>query len=63
MLLQHGGNLRYAWNKLVEFANLVNEETKVFPTKKELRAKLKDIQKENDFLKISHSQPLQNTKR
>jgi putative transposase len=61
VLLQHGGNLRYAWNKLVEFSNAVNKETKVFPTKKELRAKLKDIQKENDFLKISHSQPLQNT--
>jgi putative transposase len=61
MLHQHGGNLRYAWNKLVEFSNLTNENTKVFPTKKELRAKLKDIQKENGFLNISHSQPLQNT--
>jgi len=61
VLQQHGGNLRYAWNKLVEFANEQNGSLKKFPSKKELREQLKVIQKENDFLKISHSQPLQST--
>ena len=60
MLHQHGGNLRFAWNKLVEFANEKYKTTKFFPIKIELRAKLKEIQKDNSFLKISHSQPIQN---
>ena len=59
VLHKHGGNLRFAWNKLVEFANDRNKLNNKFPTKKELREKLKNIQKENEFLKISHSQPLQ----
>jgi putative transposase len=60
VLNQHGGNLRFAWNQLIEFANAKNKENKRFPSKKELRTKLKEIQKENDFLKVSHSQPIQN---
>ena len=59
VLAKHGGNLRFAWNKLLEFANDFKELNKKFPSKIELRSQLKIIQKENDFLKRSHSQPIQ----
>lgn len=59
VLTQHGGNLRFTWNKLVEFANEQNKLNGKFPNKKELREKLKTIQQDNEFLKVSHSQPMQ----
>jgi putative transposase len=59
MLFQHGGNTRFLWNQLVQFSNDYNVEYKKFPTQSILQKEIINIKKQNDFLKISHSQPLQ----
>jgi putative transposase len=61
LLLQHGGNLRFLWNKLWEYANNFKKENDKFPTKKQLRTQLAFIKNNHDFLNISHSQPMQAT--
>ena len=58
-LKQHGGNVRFAWNKLVEFSNnwfCINNK---FPTRSELQKHLLTLKQNYPFLKLSHSQPLQ----
>jgi putative transposase len=61
LLLQHSGNLRFLWNKLWEYANNFKKENDRFPTKKQLRSQLALLKNNNDFLTISHSQPMQAT--
>lgn len=58
-LLQHGGNSRFTWNQLVNFSLEYNKLNKKFPTQSILQKEIIKIKTENDFLKISHSQPLQ----
>jgi len=59
ILKQHGGNSRFLWNQLVDFSKKYNEKHKKFPTQSELQREIINIKSKNDFLKISHSQPLQ----
>jgi putative transposase len=58
-LKQHGGNSRFIWNKLVNFSSLYNTENKKFPSQIILQKEIIRIKNENEFLKLSHSQPLQ----
>ena len=59
MLKQHGGNSRFIWNQLVNFSSEYNKLNNKFPTQSILQKEIIKIKSENDFLKISHSQPLQ----
>ena len=59
MLKQHGGNSRFTWNQLVNFSLEYNKEHKKFPSQVILQKEIIKIKENNDFLKISHSQPLQ----
>ena len=64
LLLQHVGNSRFMWNKLVEFNTKYKEENKKFPNQLILQKEVKKLKKEFDFTKLTHSQPLQiNAKR
>jgi len=58
-LKQHGGNSRFIWNQLVNFSSQYNTENKKFPSQGILQQEIIRIKKENEFLKLSHSQPLQ----
>jgi putative transposase len=58
-LKQHGGNSRFLWNQLVNFSSQYNAEYKNFPNQGILQKEIIKIKNENEFLKISHSQPLQ----
>jgi putative transposase len=58
-LKQHGGNSRFIWNQLVNFSSQYNTENKKFPSQGILQQEIVRIKKENEFLKLSHSQPLQ----
>lgn len=59
VLHQHGGNIRFVWNKLLDFANKQKEINKKYPNQSELQKKIIEIKNENDFLKQNHSQPVQ----
>lgn len=59
LLLQHGGNNRFLWNKLVSLDKEYKLETSKFLSQSELQRKIIELKSENDFLKITHSQPLQ----
>lgn len=59
MLQQHGGNRRFVWNKLIEFSENYKKEHTKYPTKKILRDQEKILRTKFDFIKISHSQPIQ----
>ena len=64
LLKQHGGNGRFLWNQLVSFSKDFNDQKGRFPTQSELQKQIVVLKEENDFLKTSHSQPLQiNAKR
>jgi len=59
VLVQHGGNVRFVWNKLLEFANNEKKENGKYPNQSVLQKKIVDLKAENDFVKLGHSQPLQ----
>lgn len=59
MLKQHGGNTRFVWNKLLEYANNAKESTGKYPSWGVLAKYIIQLKSENDFVKISHSQPIQ----
>ncbi len=59
VLIQHGGNIRFVWNKLLEFANNQKKDTGKYPNQSTLQKKIIDLKAENDFVKQGHSQPLQ----
>jgi len=61
MLLQHGGNTRFTWNKLLEFQNNYHKKSNKYPNQSLLQKKVIELKKEFDFLKLSHSQPIQVT--
>lgn len=60
LLAQHGGLIRTAWNKLNDYSYKFNEDNQRFPNKKEMITKLNSLKVEFPFLKVAHSQPLQN---
>jgi len=63
-LLQHIGNNRFLWNKLVEFNKKYKEINNTIPNRCILQKEIVNIKKEHEFVKLSHSQPLQiNAKR
>ncbi len=59
MLKQHGGNVRFVWNKLLDYSNKQHEITNKFPTQSELQKYIIELKKNNEFIKLSHSQPIQ----
>jgi putative transposase len=59
MLRQHGGNVRFVWNKLLDYSNTVKKNSGKYPTQSELQKHILVLKKANDFLRISHSQPIQ----
>ncbi len=59
MLLQHGGNVRFVWNKLWNFALDYKKENLKFPNQSQLQKQIIILKQEYDFLKIGHSQPIQ----
>jgi putative transposase len=59
MLKQHGGNSRFVWNKLLEFSNDLKKGTDKYPTQSQLQKQIIQIKTLNDFVKLSHSQPIQ----
>jgi len=61
MLKQHGGNTRFTWNKLLEWANDQRTKNNRFPNCKEIRNFLSQLKKNNEFIKVTYSQPLQTT--
>ena len=59
MLKQHGGNSRFVWNKLLEYSNNAKKVTNKFPTQSQFQKRIIELKSENEFVKISHSQPIQ----
>jgi putative transposase len=59
MLKQHGGNSRYVWNKLLEYSNNIKKSSDKYPNQSSLQKHIIKLKSENDFIKISHSQPIQ----
>ena len=59
MLKQHGGNSRFIWNKLLEYSNNTRKSTGKVPTQSQFQKYIIQLKAENDFIKISHSQPIQ----
>ena len=59
ILKQHGGNSRFVWNKLLEYSNNTRENTGRYPSWCNLAKHILQLKVENDFIKISHSQPIQ----
>ena len=59
LLLQHTGNTRFLHNKLVEFSKDEQSENNKFPTDGRLKKEIISIKNQNDFLKLTYSQPLQ----
>jgi len=59
MLQQHGGNRRFVWNNLIEYSRIFHQQHNKYPSKKQLRAQEKVLKQQFDFVKISHSQPIQ----
>jgi putative transposase len=59
MLKQHGGNSRFVWNKLLEYAEEVKKNTGKYPSQSVLQTKIIQIKASNEFIKISYSQPIQ----
>ena len=58
-LKQHGGNVRFVWNKLLDFSNKKQESSKSFPTQVELQKYIIQLKKQYGFIKLSYSQPIQ----
>ena len=59
MLKQHGGNVRFVWNKLLEYSNSQKQLTGKYPSQNDLQKHILTLKTQNEFIKISHSQPLQ----
>lgn len=59
MLRQHGGNVRFVWNKILDYSNTIKKSSGKYPTQSELQKYILVLKETNDFLKISHSQPIQ----
>jgi putative transposase len=59
ILRQHGGTVRFVWNKLVEFSKEYKEKNGKFPTQGILQKEIVKIKLANDFVKLPHSQPIQ----
>ena len=59
VLKQHGGNSRFVWNKLLEYSNNTKKNTDKYPIQSQLQKYIIQLKSENDFIKISHSQPIQ----
>ena len=59
MLKQHGGNTRFVWNKLLDYSNNQYKINNKFPTQTQLQKHIIELKKQYDFIKISHSQPIQ----
>ena len=59
MLKQHGGNSRFVWNKLLEHSNNTRKTTNKIPNQSQFQKYIIQLKAENDFIKISHSQPIQ----
>ena len=59
MLKQHGGNSRFVWNKLLEYSQQVKKDTDIYPGQSSLQKQILQIKAENDFIHVSHSQPIQ----
>jgi len=59
VLQQHGGTVRFIWNKLVEFTREYNKTTGKFPTQGMLQKEIASIKSANDFVRLPHSQPVQ----
>jgi putative transposase len=59
MLKQHGGNSRFVWNKLLEYANITKKNTGKYPSQSLLQKQIIQLKKANDFISISYSQPIQ----
>jgi len=58
-LKQHAGNSRFTWNKLLEYANAIKHNTKKYPNWCDLAKQVIELKKNNEFLGLSYSQPLQ----
>ena len=58
-LSQHCGNSRFIWNKLLEFSNITKKETNKYPNQATFQKQIIQIKTLHDFLKNSHSQPIQ----
>ena len=65
LLLQRTGSSRFVWNKLVEFNQKYRKENNnKFPSQVILQKEIVKLKKEFEFIKLTHSQPLQiNAKR
>lgn len=59
MLRQHGGNSRFVWNKLLDYSNEQYKINNKFPTQIQLQKHIIELKKQHEFIKISHSQPIQ----
>ena len=59
IIRQHGGTVRFVWNKLVEFSKEYKEKNGKFPTQGILQKEIVKIKCANDFVKLPHSQPIQ----
>ena len=59
MLKQHGGNVRFVWNHLLDFSFSYFKEHQKYPNQSELQKQIIVLKRENEFLKIAHSQPIQ----
>jgi putative transposase len=59
MLRQHGGNVRFVWNKILQYANTTKEELGKYPTQNDYQKHIIQLKKENEFIKETHSQPIQ----
>jgi putative transposase len=59
ILKQHGGTVRFVWNRLVEFIKEYKEKTGKFPTQGKMQEYIVAIKDINDFVKLPHSQPIQ----
>lgn len=59
MLKQHCGNSRFVWNKLLEYSNNLKKNTNKFPNQSQLQKEIINLKSANDFISISHSQPIQ----
>jgi len=57
ILHRHAGNVRFVWNKLLEFANDKTQLTDI--NRGTLSKQVVDLKNSNEFLKSTYSQPLQ----
>lgn len=61
MLKQHGGNVRFVWNQLLDYSNNYKKINGKYPSQSELQKYILTLKSVHEFLKVSHSQPVQVT--